>query len=88
VRVVKDGSCAADRDLALIPVRTNYMLAQHAVEVDAKLLRDCIEVVQICVGSIVLHDHQHASRLDPLRNLRRVFRRCIMRVRILDRDVR
>ena len=35
--MMKDGAAAVDGNFALFPIRSDHVLAQHAVEVDAEL---------------------------------------------------
>ncbi len=80
---MKDGAVAVDGDLALLPIRSDHVLAQHAVEVDAEFFADHVEVVEVGERGVVLHDHEHAAGLNPLGDLRGVFVVGKVRVRIL-----
>ena len=79
---MEDGAGAVDGDLALLPVRSDDVLSQNAVEVYAEFFGDDVEVIEVGVRSIVLHDHEHAAGINPLRDLGRIFGLGEMRKRI------
>ena len=67
--MVEDGAGAVDGDFALIPICSDDMLAQNAVEVDAEFLGDDVEVIEVGVRGVVFHDHEDAAGFDPLCDL-------------------
>ncbi len=46
---MEDGAGAVNGDFALIPIGSDDMLTQNAVEVDAEFLGDDVEVIEVGV---------------------------------------
>ena len=81
--MVEDEAIAVDDDFALFPICADNVLAKNAVEVDAELFGDDVEVIEVGEGGVVLQDHEDAAGFDPLRDLCRIFSVGKVRMRIL-----
>ena len=80
---MEDGVFSVDVDFSLLPIGADDVLAQHTVEVDAELVADHVEVVEVGEGGVVLHDDKHAAGSDPLDEFARVLRISKVRVGVL-----
>src|SRR6185312_10096323 len=65
VRMGKDGAGPAGGDESGAEARIDDVMLEHVVEVDSEFIGDEVEVLEVGVGWVVLHEDEGAALPDP-----------------------
>ena len=84
---MEDWSTAADHDLTCRVIVAYHVMAQHAVKVDSEAIGNQVEMLDIGVRRIVIHEYQDTTLLHPFGYLRGILGLNVMRMRILHRNI-
>jgi hypothetical protein len=83
VRVKEDWPVAVYLNRARGNVIADCVMAKHGIEMNAEAVREQVQMLDVRVGGIIVHQDQHASFSYPLGYLVCVFFLHIMRIGIL-----
>jgi hypothetical protein len=85
---MEQAAAGVDGDSSILDLLAQNMMAENSVEMNTESIGEKIQVRDVGIGGIVFHQNQNPAMVNPRRDFFSILVGHVMRVRVLDRNVR